>query len=474
MELGETIGGGLNRREALARLGGGFGAIALASLLRSETRANPSMTDPLAARTPELPAKAKRVVFFFLNGGPSHVDTLDPKPLLNKLHGQPAPASFARLVRGQVLGSPFRFEKRGKSGIEISELFPKIGEFADDLCVIRSMRTDAQDHSPGMLLMNCGHMREVRASMGAWVLYGLGTLNQSLPGFVAFCPAGYPNKAQENWHAAFLPGIFQGVYVDSAARNDSYLPNLKNPRWSPADQRRQLDLTQSLNRMHQGSRGVRDELETRIRSLELAYRMQSEASDAFDLSRESEKTRSAYGMTPHGNQALLARRLLERGVRFVQLYHGLDKPWDTHDANAPRHRDLCASIDQPIAALLADLKARDMLKDTLVVCAGEFGRTPTAEVPFVGDEGYTSAGRDHNRRAFSIWLAGGGVRAGSVIGASDELGCEAVENPVHVHDLHATILRLLGIDHTHLTFPHQGREIRLTDGLGRVVEEVLA
>lgn len=469
---GETMG---SRRQWLHAATGGFGSLALAALWQELARAAPA-SDPLAPRAPHFPARAKRVIFIFLNGGPSHLDMFDPKPALQKLHGQPLPASFKKSLGsrggGRVLGTPFKFEKHGQSGLEISDRLPNLAKLADDLCLVRSMKTEAPDHPPGLLLMNCGHLREMRPSLGAWALYGLGTENQNLPGFVALCPGGTPVKADENWQAAFLPGIYHATFVDTTADSRQYIQDLRNGRIGPAAQLRQMKLVEGLNRARIVRRPGEDLLETRLKAFELAFHMQTEASDAFDLSQEPAHVRQLYGETTHGNQLLLARRLLERGVRFIETFHGDGAPWDTHFENAPRQAGKCKEFDQPIAALLADLKARDMLRDTLVICGGEFGRTPTSELPFTGDG--DAAGRDHNRDGFTVLLAGGGVRAGSVVGATDEFGIEAVENPIHVHDLHATVLHLLGLDHTRLTFQHAGRDLRLTDGYGRVAPEILA
>ncbi|MBX9652110.1 DUF1501 domain-containing protein [bacterium] len=466
------FGHSLTRREALKSLTAGFSSIALASILNGTARAEEN--NPFAPKPPHFTPKAKRVIFFFMNGGPSQMDTFDPKPLLNKYHGQPPSGElFAERTMGQLLGSPFKFQRHGQSGLEISEIYPNIAKYADDLCVIRSMQTDTVDHLPAMILMNNGHFREVRPSMGAWISFGLGTENQNLPAFFAFCPIGYPNKGPENWQAAFLPGVFQGTFID-VSRSTEAIPNLSGSKLPRDMQRRQLDLVQQLNRKHSTLRQSPDPLETRILSYELAFRMQTEASEAFDLSKESQSTRERYGDTNYGRQTLLARRLLERGVRFIQVYQGLDKPWDSHDQNAPRHEMLAKESDQPIAALLQDLKDRDMLKDTLVIWGGEFGRTPTSEMKFSGPDAIYSAGRDHNRHGFTMWMAGGGVKGGTVFGKTDDFGMSAIENPVHIHDLHATILHLLGLDHHRLTYEHSGREFRLTDEFGNVMRDIIA
>lgn len=459
-----------SRREFLLRSGSGFGALGLLSLLRESARAAP--TGPLAPRPPHFPAKAKRVVHFFLNGGPSHVDTFDPKPALAKYAGKTLPENLrTERKTGAPLPSPFQFRHHGESGIEISELFAKTAAHIDDIAVIRSMRAQVPNHEPSLMLMNCGDSVQTRPSVGAWVLYGLGTENQNLPGFVALCPGGYPIKGAENWQSAFLPGAFQGTHVDSKHEQiDKLIENIEHPRISTAAQRRQLDLLHSLNTAHQ--RGRNDpRLEARIQSFELAFRMQMEATDAFDLAREPASIRDLYGDSIHGRQTLIARRLLERGVRYVQLWHGAGQPWDNHEQIEANHRKLAAELDGPVAALFADLKARGMFEDTLILLGGEFGRTPTVEI---ASDGKAKAGRDHNHYGFSVLLAGGGIRGGTVLGATDELGFRAEVDPVDVHDLHATMLHLLGFDHEKLTYRYAGRDFRLTDVSGRVLDEIVA
>jgi len=321
------------------------------------------------------------------------------------------------------------------------------------------------------MLMNCGDSVQPRPSVGAWVLYGLGAENENLPGFVAMCPEGYPVKDAENWQSGFLPGVYQGTFIDPVHRDlDRLIENIRSPHASRETQRRQLDLLGRLNRTHQQTRGD-ERLEARIQSFELAFRMQMEASEAFDLSRESAATRAMYGDGVHGRQTLIARRLLERGVRYVQLWHGAGQPWDNHAQIEASHRRLASEIDGPIAALLTDLKQRGLFEDTLVLWGGEFGRTPTVEL---GTDGEAKLGRDHNHWGFTMWLAGGGVRGGYAHGATDEFGFKAVEKPVHVHDLHATLLKLIGFDHEKFTFRYAGRDFRLTDVHGRVVEELIA
>lgn len=471
----QTAANFLSRRELLHRAGMGFAALGLGAFLRLETHAT-TVTSPLAVRSPHFQATAKRVIHIFCNGGPSHVDTFDPKPKLNEYHGRALPFNLrTERKTGAALGSPFKFTKYGESGIEVSELFAKVGERIDDITVIRSMKADVPNHEPSLLLMNCGESRVPRPSLGSWVTYGLGSENQNLPGFIAMCPGGLPIQETQNWQSAFLPGIFQGTYINTKHTEiNKLIEHVRSKHTSLREQRRQLDLLQELNAEYLKKRQGDAQLDARIQSFELAYRMQTDAEDAFDLSREPQYVRDLYGKGVHARQTLIARRLLEKGVRFVQLWHGGGQPWDSHDNLESNHRRLCAESDQPIAALLTDLKQRGMLDDTLVIWGGEFGRTPTVELPQAGaNEGLVN-GRDHNHHGFTMWLAGGGVRGGHVHGATDEFGFAAEEKPVHVHDLHATILHLLGFDHENLTFPYAGRDFRLTDVYGNVVKEIIA
>ncbi|MCE9609217.1 MAG: DUF1501 domain-containing protein [Chthoniobacter sp.] len=457
----------MSRRDFLLRAGMGLGALSMGGFADAQT------ASPLAARVPHFAPKVKRVVHFFLNGGPSHLDTFDPKPMLAKHAGKPLPGEYLRTERktGAAFPSPFRFEKYGRSGLEISELFAKTAAHADDIAVIRSMYAQVPNHEPSLMLMNCGDSVQARPSFGAWTLYGLGSENQNLPGFVAMCPGGMPVKDSENWQAGFLPGAFQGTFVDPQNREvEKLIENIRSPHASAEIQRRQLGLLRELNAAHRSARGDDPQFEARIQSFELAFRMQIEASDAFDISREPESIRAMYGDHVHGRQTLMARRLLERGVRVVQLWHGAGQPWDHHeniDANIRKHS---GEIDGPIAALMADLKQRGMFEDTLILWGGEFGRTPTVEL---GDAGKSKLGRDHNHYGFSVWLAGGGVKGGTVLGATDEFGFRAVEKRASVHDLHATMLHLLGFDHERLTYRHAGRDFRLTDVSGDVMTDIL-
>ena len=466
----------VSRRDFVCRCGTGLGWLGLAGiladsgLLRAETV---NSTNPLAPRSSHFPPRARRVIHFFLNGGASHVDTFDPKPVLAKYNGQPLPVENLRTERktGAAFASPFQFTRHGQSGLEISELFPQLATHADELCVIRSMQANLPNHEPSLMLMNCGDQVMARPSVGSWITYGLGSENQNLPGFVAMCPGGYPIKGAENWQSGFLPGIYQGTFIDSEHRSiEKLIEHIRNEHADLKLQRKQLDFLAQLNSSHQQARDPDPNLEARIQSFELAYRMQMEAAEAFDIANEPESVRETYGHGVHGRQTLIARRLLERGVRYVQLWHGEGQPWDHHDGLREGHKKLATQIDQPIAALLTDLKNRGMLADTLVIIGGEFGRTPSAELV----KGKPGGGRDHNPYGFSVVLAGGGVLGGFAYGATDEFGFQATENPVHVHDLHATILHLLGFDHEKLTYRYAGRDFRLTDVHGHVVKAVLA
>lgn len=468
----------LTRRELLARVGTGFGSLALAELLGRETaRASSTGGTTLQSRQPPLPAKAKRVVHLFMNGGPSHLDTFDPKPALARYAGKEIPTGNLPTERktGAALPSPFRFQRYGKSGLEISELFSHVAESADEICVLRSMHADVPNHEPSLMLMNCGDARQVRPCVGSWVTYGLGSENQNLPGFIVMCPGGYPIAETQNWQCGFLPGIFQGTYIDTNhERIEKLIEHIKNGSLSLAEQRAQLDLLGQLNRKHLEKRQREAQLESRIESFELAYRMQLDATDAFDIHREPEYIREMYGPGVQGRQLLVARRLLERGVRYLQLWHGAGQPWDSHDDLEENHRRLAKECDQAIGAFLKDLKQRGLLDETLVFWGGEFGRTPTVELPTPGANAGKVNGRDHNHYGFTMWMAGGGVKGGYVHGATDEFGFKAVEKPVHIHDLHATILRLLGFDHEQFTFRFAGRDFRLTDVHGKIVHEIIA
>jgi hypothetical protein len=443
-------------------IGGGLGAIGLASLLGPEALA----AELSSAHAPHFKPRAKRVIHLFMNGGPFQADFFDPKPALNRYAGQRPQAVDLRTENqtGGLMPVPFKYRPCGKSGVEVSELLPKLGSCIDDICVIRSMHTDNPNHGPALYLMNNGTITPTRPSMGAWLSYGLGTENADLPGYVVLCP-GRPVRFAELWSSSFLPGEHQGTYINQSNLDPrKMIPYLHNATLTPAAQRRQLDLMQRLNEGHLAERGPDGALEARIKSLETAFRMQVAATDAFDIAREPERVRAEYGKGHFANACLLARRLAERGVRFTQIYYGNGQPWDTHRNHNELTRTLSQDIDQPIAALLTDLKRRGLLDDTLVIWGGEFGRTSTSES---GD------GRDHNHWGFTTWLAGGGVQGGMTYGATDDFGFRAVQDKVHVHDLHATILHLLGLDHEKLTFRYAGRDFRLTDVYGQVVTKII-
>jgi len=467
----------LTRREALLRTGMGLGWLGAASLLQPESASAASVAaTSMVPRPPHFPARARAVIHIFANGGPSHLDTFDRKVALEQYAGREIPNKLATERRtGAALPSPFAFARHGESGLEVSELFPHVARHADRLLVVRSMHADVPNHEPSLMLMNCGDARLVRPSAGAWVTYGLGTENQNLPGFVAMCPGGYPIKDTENWRNAFLPGAFQGTYIDTKkTRVEDLVEYVRHPVLDRDTQRRQFDLTAALDRRHLEARQHDPQLEARLVSMELAWRMQSEATEAFDVSREPKHVLDRYGDDVQGRQMLIARRLVERGVRYVQLWHGAGQPWDSHEQIEKNHRRLADESDRAIGALLDDLVGLGLLDTTLVLWGGEFGRTPTVELPGAGTDVKEPSGRDHNHHGFTVWMAGGGVKAGTVHGATDELGFKAVEKPVHVHDLQATMLHLLGLDHTRLTYRHSGRDFRLTDVHGRVITDWLA
>ncbi len=462
-----------SRRDFLRTAGCGFGAVALSALLGdSLLGASPAN----AATTPPVPrsaGKAKNVIFLFMEGGPSHLDTFDYKPLLNQLSGQKLPASFKEpvLAMGEagnpILGSPRTWKQHGKSGLWVSDWFPHVATHADDLAVIKSCVSDGINHAGGVCQMNTGSVFGGRPSLGAWVSYGIGTENQNLPGFVVIKDSEKEviNGAR-NWGTGFMPAVHQGVEFSATGVP---IRNLDTPKGLTADrQRDKLDLLAALNQRHAASRPDNSELEARIRSYELAYRMQAEAPGVVDLSKETAATKELYGLDEKetavfGRNCLLARRLVENGVRFVQLYSGAGSGWDSHTALEANHSRLCRSVDKPIAALLTDLKARGLLEETLVIWGGEFGRTPMSE---------QNGGRDHNPTGFTMWMAGGGVRGGQSIGATDDLGLYAVQDKLHVHDLHATILHLLGMDHTKIIYPHQGRPERIDQNEGRAYTKI--
>lgn len=470
---------GMTRRQMLMQSGMGLGMLGLSSVFGQPALGDdqPLATSPMAPRPSHFPVKAKRVIHLFMNGGPSQVDTFDPKPILEKYVDKTLPMKNLRTERrtGAAFPSPFKFQKYGESGIEVSELFQHTAKHVDKMAIIRSMHADVPNHEPSLLLMNCGDSRLVRPSMGSWLTYGLGTENQNLPGFVALCPDGFPILETQNWQSGFLPGVYQGTYVNTRHTSvDKLIENVRNPRLSAKQQRDQLDLLAELNRQHREQRPNDDRLESRIESFELAYRMQTEASEAFNIDLEPAHVRDRYGDSVQARQILIARRLAERGVRFIQVWHGAGQPWDHHDDIEIGHRNLANECDRAIAALLEDLEERGMLDETLVVWGGEFGRTPVVELPQDGANAGKINGRDHNHWGFSMWMAGGGIKGGTVYGSTDEFGFRAEENPVHVHDLHATILHLMGFDHTKLTYRFAGRDFRLTDVHGNVIHELIA
>ena len=473
---------GQTRREFLWQSGAGFTGLALTALLsqdgffpvRARGQEPGSMENPLAPHEPHFLPRAKNVIFLFMYGGPSQVDLFDPKPVLAQKHGQTVELEVRKNAKSNVtlLGSPFKFQKYGQSGMDVSELYPNLARCADDLTVIRSMWADSFAHGSAMIQMNTGSIFQGKPCLGSWAAYGLGTVNQNLPAFVVMLdPRGGPIGGPPNWGAGYMPATFQGTQFRTTGDPILNLSPLEPV--TRAEQRHQLDYLARLNSEHLTSRPHETELAARIASYELAYRMQSHAPEAVDLAGESDETRSLYGLDDEkcadfGRKCLMARRMVERGVRFVQIYSGgghSDENWDAHGGIEANHRLHCAETDKPMAGLLMDLKRRGLLDETLVVWSGEFGRMPSSQ---------NGTGRDHNPRGFSAWLAGGGSKGGTAYGSTDELGYAAADKPVHVHDLHATILHLLGFDHTRLTFFHGGREQRLTDVSGRVVREILA
>jgi hypothetical protein len=475
----------VTRREALCRMGNGFGMMAFASLLGDSLSAAGARETPdgaIQVTKLDHPARAKRVIFLFMNGGLSQVDSFDPKPMLDKYHGQPLPGGTIATERktGALMRSPFAFKKYGQAGMEVSELFPNVGACADDICFIRSVYTDIPNHEPSMLMMNTGHTQVGRPSLGSWLTYGLGSENQNLPGFVVLCPEVPTTVGPPLWNSAFLPAVHQGTFIADKVEKETEIVGkdfdpkklisfIHNDKFTLPEQRRELDLLQQLDRLRLQRETVKDpQLEATLSSMETAYRMQTEAPDVFDIRKESEATLKLYGTGSTARGCLMAVRLVERGVRMVQVYYAKGDPWDAHaDINA--HRKNAKDSDQPFAAVIKDLKSRGLFKDTLVICGSEFGRTPVMEMG-----GGQQNGRDHNPFGFTMWLAGGGVKGGTIYGATDDFGFKAVEKPVHVHDLHATVLHLMGIDHTKLTYRYSGRDFRLTDVSGNVIHDIIA
>jgi hypothetical protein len=473
----------ISRREALRCMGGGFGMMAFASLVG----------DTLAAAQ-QFPkgglhhaARAKHVIFLFMNGGLSQVDSFDPKPMLDKYHGQPLPGGEIKTERktGALMRSPFAFKKYGECGMEVSELFPNVGECADDICWVRSVHTDIPNHEPSMLMMNTGFSQAGRPSLGSWLTYGLGTENKDLPGFVVLCPDLPTTVGPPLWNNAFLPAIHQGTYISDKVGerqtedlliepgfdSKKLISFITNEKFALPEQRRELDVLQKINRMQMERERTHDpQLEAVVESMETAYRMQTEAPDVFDIRKETPETLKLYGPGSTARGCLMAVRLVARGVRVVQVYYAKGDPWDAH-IDIQQHRKNAKDSDRPFAAVIKDLKGRGLLADTLVVCGSEFGRTPVAEI---GGQSASKNGRDHNPFGFTVWLAGGGVKGGTIYGATDDFGFKAIEKPVHVHDIHATILYLMGIDHTKLIYRYSGRDFRLTDVEGKVIHELLA
>ncbi len=455
----------LNRRQLLGTGALGFSQLAFQSLLGSEKD----------VPQPHHPARAKRVIFLFMKGGPSHIDTFDPKPMLDRDHGKPPPFDLPRVTfakQGNLLKSPWKFKNYGESGLPVSELFPNVAQCIDDLCVLRSVHGTNPAHGGALLKLHTGSDTFVRPSMGSWISYGLGSENRNLPSFITICPT-LAHGGVNNWGAAFLPQSCQGTPMGTASSKaqDAKVNHIANASLSPVDQRKQLDFIQALNQRSIDRNPQEEALDARLQSYELAYRMQTSMPDAQDLSGETEVTKKLYGIDDpvtedFGRQCLLARRFCERGVRFVQVTHSdSEVQWDQHGNLYQGHTKNAAEVDKPIAGLLKDLKSRGLLEDTLVIWGGEFGRTPTAQ---------GTNGRDHNPHGFTVWMAGGGVKGGMAYGATDDYGYYAVRDKMHVHDLHATILHLLGLDHERLTFRYAGRDFRLTDVDGHVAKAILA
>jgi hypothetical protein len=511
----------LTRREALRRVGNGFGMMAFAgmvgrSLANADTIVKPDGTVGVAKL--DYPQRVKRVIFLFMNGGLSHVDSFDPKPALDKYDGQPLPGGTVKTERrtGELMKSPFKFKKYGQCGMDVSELWPHLGEVADDICWVRSVYTDIPNHEPSCLMLNTGANQAGRPSMGAWLTYGLGTENQNLPGYVVLCPNVPTTVGPPLWSNGFLPAINQGTYisnrVQTAADNPDGMPGddmppdmprdaakdskdkdgkdkpkkvviernfdpkklvsyVNNPKFSLVEQRRELDLLQKLEKLREEQTGTDQQVEAVIKSMEVAYRMQTDAPEVFDVRKESQATLDLYGPGPVARGCLTAVRLAQKGVRMTQVYYSQGDPWDAH-GDIFAHKTNAKNSDQGFAAVIKDLKSRGLWNDTLVVCGSEFGRTPVREVG--GAQAGIKRGRDHNPFGFTMWLAGGAVKGGTIYGATDDFGFKAIEKPVHVHDIHATILYLFGIDHTKLTYRYSGRDFRLTDVSGNVLHDLVA
>jgi len=470
----------ITRREALRKMGCGFGYLSLASLVGQSLARAEGTSDRASWMITDKP-KAKHVIFLFMNGGMSSVDTFDYKPMLEKYNGKPMPGgalSHERKV-GNLMKSPFTFKKYGKSGTEVSEIFPYLGECVDDMCIVKSVYTEIPNHEPALEMMNTGANFAGRPSMGSWVTYGLGSANQNLPGFVVLCPDVPTTVGPPLWSSAFLSPVYQGTYVSDKVSNEAFDPqkliaNIHNDRFDLKQQQKELDLVKQLDEMGMTSQGPKDpQLEATIGAMETAYRMQTEAPDVFDVRKESAATLKLYGEGSTARGCLTAARLIERGVRMVQVYYAKGDPWD-HHFDIELHRKTGHDSDQPFAALIKDLKSRGLFDETIIVAGSEFGRTPVVEVGSGFNGGQTHNGRDHNPHGFTMWIAGGGFKQGFSYGKTDDFGWKAVENPVHVHDIHATILYQLGIDHTKLTYHYSGRDYRLTDLYGNVIHDLIA
>ncbi len=504
----------VTRREALRKVGNGFGMMAFAGMLGQSINRAGAMTLPdgsMGIAKLDYPQRVKRVIFLFMNGGLSTIDSFDPKPMLEKYDGKPLPTGDIKTERrtGELMKSPFAFKKYGHSGMDISELWPHLSGVADDICWVRSVYTEIPNHEPSCLMMNTGGNQAGRPSMGAWLTYGLGTENQNLPGYVVLCPEVPTTVGPPLWGNGFLPGINQGTFIankadagpeegmdaadmpmemEKAEKGKDGKEKLKkvvieknfdpkkvlgfvnNPKFAMTEQRRELDLLNKLEKIRSMDAGSDPQVEGVIKSMEVAYRMQTEAPDVFDIRKESQATLDMYGPGNVARGALMAVRLAEKGVRMTQVYYSKGDPWDAH-GDIFAHKVNAKNSDQAFAAVIKDLKARGLWKDTLVVCGSEFGRTPVREV---GGGGGTKRGRDHNPFGFTMWLAGGAVKGGTIYGATDEFGFKAIEKPAHVHDIHATILYLMGIDHTKLTYRYSGRDFRLTDVAGNVLHDLIA
>lgn len=468
----------IDRRDALKKIGCGFAFMSFAGLIGdSIAQAESAPASPAwMTSDPSFKPKAKHVIFLFMNGGMSQVDTFDPKPMLTRFDGKPMPGGDLghERVTGNLMKSPFAFKKYGKSGIEVSELFPHIGECIDDICVVRSVYTEIPNHEPALIMANTGANVAGRPSMGSWLTYGLGSLNQNLPGFVVLSPEVPTTVGPPLWSAGFLPPVNQATYVTDGVKDKNFdpyklIPNIHNQRFDLKQQTHEMDLIKKLDQINMAATEANPQLEATIGSMETAYRMQTEAPDVFDFRKESAATVKMYGEGSTARGCLTAARLIEKGVRMVQVYYSAGDPWD-HHFDILMHRVNAKASDQPFAALIKDLKARGLFDQTIILCGSEFGRTPVVELGGAGAHN----GRDHNPHGFTMWLAGGGIKGGITYGQTDDFGWKVVDKPVHVHDIHATILYLLGIDHKKLTYRSSGRDFRLTDVAGNVIHDIIA